>query len=141
VTGLLAVLLHVAGSLQSAEAPAAVADAPIVASSRLRGREISRFFSRDDYPAAALRAEQEGVVGFRLAIGANGRIAACTITSSSGSSALDRATCRILTSRIAYAPARDPRAGRAATEDEGTIRWRLPADRPRTPNIGTTYRD
>lgn len=113
---------------------------PVQVASRLRGAELNRFFSSDDYPAAALRAEEGGNVGFRLSIGPNGRIAQCTITSSSGSRALDSATCRILKARVRYGLAGDPRGGRAASLDEGTARWRLPPDRPRPPNV-VTYTD
>src|SRR5688500_19922349 len=60
---------------------------------------LGSLVSSDDYPASALRAREEGVTGFRLEIGPNGRVSGCTITQSSGSAALDSATCRLLTSR------------------------------------------
>ena len=42
--------------------------------------------SQDDYPAAALRANEQGTVAFRLDVGNDGRVRNCTIVSSSGSS-------------------------------------------------------
>jgi protein TonB len=90
-------------------------------------------FSNDDYPAAALRAEEEGRVNYRIAIGADGRVNDCTITGSSGSTALDTATCRILRSRARFVPARD-RAGRPAADSRsGTIEWRMEQDPPEPP--------
>ena len=47
------------------------------------------------YPAAALRAEQEGPVGFVLLVGTDGRPRTCTISESSGFSELDAGTCRL----------------------------------------------
>lgn len=47
------------------------------------------------YPAAALRAEQEGPVGFVLLVGTDGRPRTCTISESSGFAELDAGTCRL----------------------------------------------
>ena len=59
-----------------------------------------------DYPASALRAEQEGTVGFELEIDETGRVTACRITRSSGFSSLDANTCRV-TYRRKFRPALD----------------------------------
>lgn len=87
---------------------------------------LNSYFSTDDYPAAALRANEQGTTGFRLTIGTNGRVTACEVTSPSGSAALDRATCRILQSRARYRPARDSYGNPAAGSDSGRVTWRLP---------------
>jgi protein TonB len=81
--------------------------------------------SNDDYPASALRAEEEGTTGFRLSIGANGRVTNCQITSSSGSSALDSATCRLLTSRARFTPARDSTGSPTTDTHTARIVWRI----------------
>ena len=60
-----------------------------------------------DYPAAALRAGQQGTVGFRLDLDATGAVTQCTVMSSSGSAPLDETTCRILRERVRAEPARD----------------------------------
>src|SRR3546814_3854253 len=52
-----------------------------------------------DYPSSALRNEEEGTTGFRVTVGTNGRVTDCSVTSSSGSSTLDEATCRLITRR------------------------------------------
>jgi periplasmic protein TonB len=86
---------------------------------------LGSLISNDDYPSSALRAEEEGVTGFRLSVGTNGRVTNCTITSSSGSSALDAATCRLLTSRARFTPAKDSN-GNATTDTVGArIVWRI----------------
>jgi periplasmic protein TonB len=89
---------------------------------------LNSYFSTDDYPAAALRGNDQGTTGFSLTIGPNGRVTACNVTASSGSSALDQATCRILRSRARYTPARGPDGNPTSGTDSGRVTWRLPAD-------------
>jgi TonB family protein len=87
---------------------------------------IAAHFSRDDYPADALRRREHGTVWFRVDVGANGRVSACTIERSSGSASLDSATCHIVQRRARFAPARDS-AGNALPASLSThIKWRLP---------------
>jgi protein TonB len=89
---------------------------------------LNSYFSADDYPAAALRGNDQGTTGFRLTIGPNGRVADCAVTSSSGSAALDQATCRILRSRARYTPARDSSGNPTSGTDSGRVTWRLPSE-------------
>src|SRR5687767_4629825 len=63
---------------------------------------LGSLISNEDYPAEALRNEQEGTVGFRLHVGADGRVTKCNITSSSGHVSLDSATCQLLTARARF---------------------------------------
>ena len=90
--------------------------------------DLSSWFSRDDYPASALRGYEQGVTGVRLTVSPEGRVSDCMVTASSGSSALDQATCRILRSRARYRPARDNGGAPTAGIDVGRIRWTLPRD-------------
>jgi protein TonB len=89
---------------------------------------LNSYFSADDYPAAALRGEDQGTTSFRLTIGPNGRVMDCAVTGSSGSSALDQATCRILRSRARYTPARGPDGNPTGGTDSGRVTWRLPSE-------------
>ena len=89
---------------------------------------LNSYFSTDDYPAGALRNNEQGTTGFSLTIGPSGRVDACSVTSSSGSSALDQATCRILRSRARYTPARDENGNPTSGRDSGRVTWRLPAE-------------
>src|SRR5687768_3026766 len=84
-------------------------------------RNLAAYIFADDYPASARRAGEEGEVAFRLVIGAEGRVDACTITRSSGSSALDSTTCRIMRSRARFTPARDAAGNRVADSMESTV--------------------
>jgi periplasmic protein TonB len=89
---------------------------------------LQTYFSPDDYPAPALRAEAQGVTSVRLIIGPDGRVSDCVVTASSGTAALDAATCRILHTRARYFPARDATGTATSGGDEGRIRWTLPAE-------------
>jgi protein TonB len=89
---------------------------------------LQSLFSTDDYPATALRNEEQGTTGFRLEVGANGRVSSCSVTQSSGSSSLDTATCRLLTSRARFTPARDSSGNPTSDTVSSRIRWVVPKD-------------
>lgn len=84
------------------------------------------WFSTADYPSISARRGEEGTVGYRLEIGASGRIESCTVTRSSGHSALDRATCRLLPRRGQFSPARDNTGAKVKGTFSAEIVWRLP---------------
>jgi len=86
---------------------------------------LASYVSNDDYPSSALRREEEGTTGFRLTVGTDGRVTNCTITSSSGSSALDNATCRIMRSRARFTPARNDRGDATTDTVNARITWRI----------------
>jgi len=87
---------------------------------------LPALISNADYPAAAIRAGQQGTVEFRLDISAEGRVTGCTITSSSGSAVLDSATCGLLVRRARFTPALD-RNGRPTTGTiNSRIKWVIP---------------
>jgi protein TonB len=87
---------------------------------------LHSYVSDDDYPAAAARNEEEGTTRFRLTVGADGRVSDCAVTGSSGSSALDAATCRIMKSRARFTPARDSDGKPTGDTVTSAIRWVLP---------------
>lgn len=87
---------------------------------------LGSYVSDADYPPAALRAEESGTTGFRLDVGTNGRVTNCTITSSSGSSSLDSATCRLMRSRARFTPARDTNGNPVTDSVSSRIKWVMP---------------
>src|SRR3546814_1918850 len=70
-----------------------------------------RWATNDDYPARAMREEREGTTGFRVTYNAEGRVTSCDVTSSSGHADLDAETCKLITRRGRFNPAKD-RAGK-----------------------------
>jgi TonB family protein len=86
---------------------------------------LAALVSNEDYPPEALRNEQQGTVAVTLAIDATGRVSRCRVTESSGFVSLDRATCRLLSARARFSPARDA-AGRAVPDTyPQRIRWTI----------------
>lgn len=81
----------------------------------------------DDYPAAAVRAGEEGLTEIRLRIGADGRVTGCAITRSSGSAILDSETCRIAVARGRFHPALDSEGKPTPADLSGRVIWRLPS--------------
>ncbi len=94
-------------------------------SSRARAGS-GNWLTNADYPDAAIRARESGVTGYKLDVGADGRVTACTITSSSGSTHLDSTACRLLARRARFTPARDANGNPTADVYVSRFRWVLP---------------
>jgi protein TonB len=92
---------------------------------------LGSLVTADDYPAAALRAGEEGVVRYRLTVNRDGRVSQCVVTASSGSASLDGTTCRIMTARARFTPARTAKGKRTEDQLAGAVRWQIP-DEPVT---------
>jgi protein TonB len=86
---------------------------------------LQGLFRSDDYPDSALDREEQGTVRVSLTIGTNGRVSGCSVSSSSGSSTLDRATCRIITSRARFTPAMDSNGNPTTGNFSQSITWRV----------------
>lgn len=107
----------------SAAEPAAAGGAAQPARPRAN---LGSYLSPDDYPAAALRNNQQGRVAFTLDVGPDGRVTACRVRESSGSAALDQATCRIMQSRARFTPALDAQGLAVAGQAQAAVTWVLP---------------
>jgi TonB family protein len=84
------------------------------------------WLSDDDYPAAAMWERQSGAVKTRLDLDANGEPTGCTVTTSSGSKILDKATCELLRTRGHFFPARDAAGKPVASSYNSTFTWVMP---------------
>lgn len=80
----------------------------------------------NDYPSRALQQEREGTTGFRVTVGANGRVTDCQITSSSGHPDLDQATCTNVTRRARFDPALDGNGQPTTGTYSNRVRWQIP---------------
>ncbi|MCA1653339.1 MAG: energy transducer TonB [Sphingomicrobium sp.] len=112
--------------LGSQAAPTIVeTSAPVIA--QLRGSlPVETFFSRDDYPAAALQKSEQGAVAVNLTINPQGRVSECVVVETSHSSALDEATCSILARRARYIPPLDNHGEPTIGTATARIVWALP---------------
>ena len=90
--------------------------------------DLHALFSTDDYPASALQAQQQGTTAVSISIGPDGRVSGCDVTSSSGSAALDSATCSVIRRRARYTPARDNTGQPTSGSDGARIKWVVPAE-------------
>lgn len=110
-------------------APAPVAPpAPPRIAKPLQPRNPGSWVTNDDYPAAAIRAEQAGTTGFRLDVDASGKVSNCTVTSSSGSPLLDSTACALLRRRARFGPAEDAGGNKIPAVYSNRFRWELPKD-------------
>src|SRR5688572_12379448 len=113
-------------------AAAAAAQAPPISPASVppvrASTNLADYFSQSWYPPEALRDREQGSVRFAVDVGANGRVQACRVIASSGSRALDEATCSIMADRGRFSPARDA-AGRAVPDRfVARIQWVLPPE-------------
>jgi len=106
---------------QAAPPPPAIETMP----PRSASGDLQSLFRPTDYPVTALERREQGSVIVRLTVGVAGRVGACDVTSSSGSRALDYASCRILQTRALFTPARDRRGNLATDTVVQEIRWML----------------
>ncbi|SRR5690606_17237577 len=88
---------------------------------------LNRWAARiqENYPARAIRDEIEGSVRVSVTIGTNGRVTACTVVGSSGSSVLDQAACDGMTRYARYNPALDDNGNPTTGSDTRTIVYQL----------------
>ena len=80
----------------------------------------------DDYPPSSLRNEEAGTTGFRLEIGTDGKAISCSITKPSGFSALDDATCRVVSRRARFKPAKDASGTPIGDTYSSRVKWQIP---------------
>lgn len=107
--------------------PAPIEKARTVEPARAKAN-LASYVSDTDYPSTAARNEEQGTTRFRLVVGPDGKVKNCTVTDSSGSSALDSTTCRLMKQRATFTPARNNRNELTSDIVTNAIRWVLPSD-------------
>ncbi len=100
--------------------------AGITAGAKPKGNPGS-WATTNDYPSRDLQQENQGTTGFRVTVGADGRVTSCSVTSSSGFPGLDDATCKNVQRRARFTPAMQN-----GTPVEGSyssrVRWQIPKE-------------
>ncbi|MEO7786516.1 MAG: energy transducer TonB, partial [Sphingomicrobium sp.] len=66
---------------------------------------LAGLFSSDDYPGMSLFKGESGTVGVALLIDAQGAVADCTVSKTSGVAALDAQACTMIAKRVKITPA------------------------------------
>ena len=82
-------------------------------------------FSADQYPPEAIRAGEQGRTVAVALVDASGAAKTCTVVESSGSHALDTATCKVLT-RARFTPGKDKDGKPVPAHLVVPVRWVLP---------------
>jgi periplasmic protein TonB len=82
----------------------------------------------NDYPAADLRGEHEGITRFQVSIGTDGKVLGCEITVSSGFASLDAAACSNVRKRAKFNPATDSTGAAVPGSYASAVRWTIPKD-------------
>lgn len=86
---------------------------------------LPSLFAVSDYPPEALAQRKQGITDFRLRISATGRVEDCRVERSSGSAALDEATCRVITRRARFRPGINAAGRPVPSIYTGMIHWTL----------------
>lgn len=84
------------------------------------------WITQSDYKTSWINRGWAGSAGFRLQVGANGRVEGCQITRSTGYAALDEATCALVTRRARFDPARNGAGEKVSGSYSSTVRWQIP---------------
>ena len=80
----------------------------------------------DDYPASALRKNEQGFVVISFDIAVDGHVGNCTVARSSGYAELDSLPCRLLVRRARFEPARNAQGTPVATKGSKSVPFSLP---------------
>lgn len=86
----------------------------------------SGWVTQADYRSSWISRGYTGQVGYRLSVGASGRVEGCSVTRSSGVSALDQATCQLVSRRARFDPAKNDQGRATAGTYTGAVLWQLP---------------
>ena len=82
--------------------------------------------TQNDYRSSWISRGYDGTVGYRVSVGASGKVENCSVTRSSGVSALDEATCQLVSRRARFDPAKNDQGRAVAGNYSGAVRWQLP---------------
>lgn len=109
--------------LGTAPPPPPLAFDPVSASPR---NNISDWVTTDDYRTSWINREMVGIVRFKVSVGTNGRVQDCQILASTGHTALDTATCKLVKRRAKFNPARNGNGDKVTGSFTRSVKWQLP---------------
>jgi len=79
-----------------------------------------------DYRTAWINREYAGTVSFSVSVGANGRVASCSVTGGSAPQELKDATCSLIQRRARFNPATDGEGQETTGSYSNSVRWQIP---------------
>lgn len=87
--------------------------------------DLHTLIGSDDYPDAAVRKEEGGIVRFALLVDEKGKVADCAVTQTSGVAALDAQACALITARAKFQPAIGADGKPARDAVNSSVTWRI----------------
>lgn len=93
---------------------------PVPHGARVRGSQLD-WITEKDFSKAH---DTQGIVRYSLSIDATGAVTNCTIVATSGSAKLDELTCKLITDRARFDPARDSLGHAAKGSFQSSVNWR-----------------
>ncbi len=100
-------------------------------------KSLYRLIKPADYPIESWNAGEEGRVDYEITVNAMGQPTDCKIIESSGYSALDEMTCRLMMERAEFDPAMEADEAPIAGRYEGSQAWRK--REPEMPQMSITF--
>lgn len=79
-----------------------------------------------DYRSSWIRRELTGTARFTLQVDTSGRVSDCQVTGSTGYAVLDRATCRLISARAVFNPAKGSDGKPTAGRYSSVVAWQIP---------------
>lgn len=89
-------------------------------------KNAEKWLTFRDYPASAMRANEQGYVVVSFEIDPKGKVRACEVKRSSGHSSLDEVPCKSLKSRARFTPATDNQGVAKATLGTASFPFWMP---------------
>lgn len=115
-----AVVILQAGGLGSCD-PTGTGNLPLLLASSLKN--AASIITAADYPRGVTAS---GTTRFEMVVTADGRPQSCTVTTSSGKEALDKATCNAFMKRARFTPAKGTNGIAIAGRYRGNVTWKAP---------------
>jgi TonB family protein len=78
------------------------------------------------YPARAMAAREQGLVGFKVRLDKAGQPTNCEVTHSSGHRLLDEETCQLILIHAVFKPVKDAAGNKTNQVSEGVVNWKIP---------------
>ncbi len=88
-------------------------------------KPITKLYSSEDYPSAALRGSDQGTVAMSLLIDETGKVMDCSVDGSAGAATLDTMSCYVIQERASFRPAIGTDGKPARSVWTQRITWRL----------------
>jgi hypothetical protein len=89
-----------------------------------------QWITADDYPLELPRGYYDGTTGFSVEVDTQGNVRRCSVRSTSGDSILDKQTCRLLSARAHFWPARDEKGNPIRSTYTSRVVWDAPGYAP-----------